>query len=157
LIKSKYFYGYEFYIDQRALIPREDTNMLVNKVIDVNDIESPSILDLCTGSGCIFISLLLEIKNAFALGIDRSLDALMVAKMNIHKFGLHNRSCLICADVFNIEYLIKRKFDIITCNPPYIGMDDQYDRSILYEPFEALFPGDKKGIIFYKKFIAISE
>jgi len=56
---------------------------------------------------------------------------------------------------FNIEYLIKRKFDIITCNPPYIGMDDQYDRSILYEPFEALFPGDKKGIIFYKKLLPL--
>lgn len=155
IIKSKYFFGNEFYIDQRALIPREDTNILVKKVIDLNEWESPSILDLCTGSGCIFISLLLEIKRASAIGIDKSLDALMVAQVNVHKFGLYNRSSLICADVFNIECLIKNKFDIITCNPPYVGIDDQYNRSILYEPLDALFPGDKKGIIFYKKLLPI--
>lgn len=156
IIKNKYFYGHEFYIDERALIPREDTSIIVNKVLELNDKMAPTILDLCTGSGCIFITLLLEIKKAHAIGIDKSLRALEVAKINIERFGVQNRSCLICADVFNIESLLfSRTFDFITCNPPYVGVNDKYDNSILYEPREALFPNDKIGLIFYKKLLPI--
>lgn len=156
IIKSKYFYGHDFYIDKRALIPREDTSIIINKVLEVNEKLSPVILDLCTGSGCIFISLLLEIKKACAIGIDRSLDALKVAKINIERFRVQNRAHIICADVFNIDSLLFSKtFDVVTCNPPYVGVHDRYDKSILYEPREALFPDDKKGLNFYKKLLPI--
>ncbi len=155
IVKSVIFFGHEFYIDERALIPREDTNVLIKKVLDLNDMVSPYILDLCSGSGCIFITLLLEIAGAYAIGLDKSLNALKVAQYNIKKFDLLNRANLICADVSNVEGLFNNKFDIITCNPPYVGMDDPYDKNILYEPKEALFPGDKKGIIYYKKLLPI--
>ena len=156
IIKNKYFYGHEFYIDKRALIPREDTGIIIDKVLEYNEKIAPDILDLCTGSGCIFISFLLEIKKAQAIGIDKSLEALKVAKINVERFRVQNRSHLICADVFNIESLLLSKtFDIITCNPPYVGIDDRYDKSILYEPGEALFPDNDIGLIFYKKLLPI--
>ena len=155
IVKSINFFGHELYIDKRALIPREDTNVLIKKVLELNDMVSPYILDLCSGSGCIFVSLLLEIEEACAIGIDKSLDALKVAQYNIKKFNLFNRANLICADVSNVISLFHYKFDIITCNPPYVGMDDPYDNNILYEPKEALFPGDKKGVIYYKKLLPI--
>ncbi|MDY6820413.1 MAG: HemK family protein methyltransferase [Deferribacterota bacterium] len=157
ITKRKVFYKYEFYIDERVLIPREDTSVLIDYIIkSCSYIKEPKILDLCTGSANILISLILEFKRGFGVGIDNSLQALEVARINSHKFALNNRVDLLCADVFNVCDILKGKiFDIIVCNPPYVGlMESDYEDSIKYEPRRAIF-AEEKGFIFYKKLLPI--
>jgi release factor glutamine methyltransferase len=156
ILKSKYFYGREFYVDRRVLIPRDASEIIIEKMLAINTHAAPLILDLCTGSGCLSITALLEINNSLAIAIDKSLDALKVAKLNVERFGLDERLFLICADVFDIESLfVSNVFDFIICNPPYVGTNDKYETNILFEPKLALFPGDKKGLLFYKKLLPI--
>ena len=99
LTGQAYFMGYEFYVDDRVLVPRQDTETLVEEAIShLRELPAPKILDMCTGSGCILLSLLMELPQASGTGADVSADALEVAKENTRRLGLEKRAELIQSD-----------------------------------------------------------
>lgn len=145
------FYGRKFITNKHALIPRPETEELVDWIINENSIESPSILDIGTGSGCIPISLKREIESSFCSGLDVSAEALALAKTNAR----NNDAEINWAkkDILNDD-LPDRTYDIIVSNPPYIPVSDKslMHKNVLdYEPEVALFVYDNDPIIFYRE------
>lgn len=145
------FYGYKFYVDESVLIPRPETELLVEKCIKLmNKIENPKILDIGSGSGAISISLGKELPKSMVLGVDISEKALKIASKN----KVENNSAnvkFIRSDIFkNIEY---KKFNLIVSNPPYIP---HYEYEVLeekvlrYEPKLAL-TAPNNGLYFYEE------
>lgn len=155
ITRRKEFYGNELYVDERVLIPRPETEILVDFVLE-NAYGKGSVLDIGTGSGCILISVLNEAQQLTGVGVDICLDALTVAMQNLQFYGLDEVANLVCADATDMEQVFNRKFDIVTCNPPYIGRDDDIGSSILFEPSKALFAKDD-GLYFYKKLLSIGD
>ena len=154
LTNIREFWKYEFYINESVLIPRHDSEIIIETVLKyVPDINTKySILDLGTGSGCLIISLLKEYKNSHGLGIDIDLKALKVAKTN--KSMLLNESRLMFSND-SFEKFQTKEFDIIVCNPPYIPvsqMDNIEDQVTLYEPHQSLF-AEENGLLNYKNII----
>lgn len=147
------FFGYNFLVNEHVLVPRVETEVLVESVLNrTKNIKFPKILDLCTGSGCILISLLNEIKTARGVGVDLSLDALKVADLNVKQFSLENRCSLVQADVLFVDNIFNDEFDIITMNPPYVGINDEHEEFLKFEPDIALF-APEEGLYFYKKML----
>ena len=154
LTNIREFWKYEFYINESVLIPRHDSEIIIETVLKyVPDINTKySILDLGTGSGCLIISLLKEYKNSHGLGIDIDLKALKVAKTN--KSMLLNESRLMFSND-SFENFQTKEFDIIVCNPPYIPVsqiDNIEDQVTLYEPHQSLF-AEENGLLNYKNII----
>ena len=154
LTNIREFWKYEFYINESVLIPRHDSEIIIETVLKyIPDINTKySILDLGTGSGCLIISLLKEYKNSHGLGIDIDLKALKVAKTN--KSMLLNESRLMFSND-SFEKFQTKEFDIIVCNPPYIPvsqMDNIEDQVTLYEPHQSLF-AEEDGLLNYKNII----
>ena len=115
------FMKMDFYVDENVLIPRPDTEILVEEVIKIaQKYNLPRILDLCTGSGAIAISLKKFVPNADITAVDISEKALGVAKKNAHRLGANVK--FIKSDLF--KELKKTKFDVIVSNPPYIKKED---------------------------------
>jgi release factor glutamine methyltransferase len=157
LRKNHEFFGYEFYVDENVLIPRVETEVLVEEVLkNVHKDKEYKILDICTGSGCILISLLKNLPNSFGVGIDIDFKALKIARLNIEKHSLENRGFLVNTDAFYIDKCFNTWFDIITMNPPYVSRNSNYSSFIKYEPEIALFTGDD-DLIFYKKMLFILD
>lgn len=144
-----YLYGYEFYVDERVLIPRYDTENLVYSVLKYIK-DNDKILELCVGSGAVILSISLENKfSGEYVASDISKAALEVAKINASKYNKNIK--FIESDMFeNID----EKFDIIVANPPYIPYDDKktLENELFFEPEIALF-ADDEGLYFYKKII----
>lgn len=143
------FYGLDFITDERALIPRPETELLVEKIIKAN-INKDKILDIGTGTGAIAISLAHNLKNSKIIGLDISEDALSLARENKKKFGLDNVD-FIHSDLFSN---VDEKYNIIVSNPPYINKKDyeNLDKALFYEPKNALV-GGYDGLFFYKEII----
>ncbi len=146
LLGSVNFYGYEFKVDERVLIPRYETEYLVYDTIKLikQYIKEPKIIDLCTGSGCIAISLAKEL-NTKVDALDISSDAINLAKEN----AINNN-----VDINFINEDIKsfnttKKYNVIISNPPYVRLDEQIGLETKYEPQIALFANDE-GLEFYK-------
>lgn len=157
LTERAYFYGREFFVDDRVLIPRFDTECVIDSIIDKIDVNS-KVLDLCCGSGCIGLTIALEKKCNVTLA-DVSKDALEVSKINTKRLLADNVS-FIETDVLRDE--IHGKFDLIISNPPYISDEDMLtlSKEVLCEPEKALRAGD--GYVFYniiprKFFNSLSE
>ena len=111
----------DFYVDENVLIPRPDTEILVEEVIKISKkIDRPKVLDLCTGSGAIAISIAKNVPSADVYAVDISEKALGVAKKNAHRLGANVK--FIKSDLF--KELKKTKFDVIVSNPPYIKKED---------------------------------
>ena len=145
------FYGYKINVNENVLIPRYETEYLVEiakrKIVDKYKNKDVKILDLCTGSGCIAIALSKELNNKI-FASDISKKAIELAKKN----SIENNAQieLIESDLFNN---IKDKFDIIISNPPYISYDEEIMESVkLYEPNLALY-ADNDGLLFYEKIL----
>ncbi|EOA07177.1 Modification methylase HemK [Mycoplasma yeatsii 13926] len=154
IIKSKYFYNNKFYVDNNVLIPRVESEEIINLVSDyVKNNNNLKIIDLCAGSGCLGINLALlnNLNNVLLVDIDT--NALNVCKTNINNFNLKNTEIL-QSDF--LENIIKNniKANVIVCNPPYIDInDDSIAEGVkLYEPNIALFAKDN-GLYFYKQLI----
>lgn len=161
LLNEQEFYGRKFYVDKGVLIPRQDTEVLVEKMIEIlknnilknkdfgkNSKIHPKILDIGVGSGIIGITVALEVEDSYVLGVDISEKALETAEKNKQFLNVSNIKFL-KSDLFeNIEY---RQFDMIVSNPPYISLNEvgiMSDDALLHEPSEALF-AENDGLYFY--------
>ncbi len=154
ILHEAWFYGYLFWVDERVLIPRPETEELVYTILkDIDNQHNTSILDIGTGSGCIPISLALKAKNTTITGLDVSADALVVAQQNATKLGANIR--FVAQDILD-ESLWQQleTYDIIVSNPPYIPPSEMslMSANVLdYEPHLALFVAEDNPLIFYKK------
>ena len=118
IIKRKEFWSLDFSVNHNVLIPRPETEIIVEQVIRrFKDKGSLNILDIGTGSGCILLSILKELKNSYGTGIDKSFKALTIAKKNSRKLNLLHRAKFIHCDVDNFDF---GNYDVIVSNPPYI-------------------------------------
>ena len=145
------FMKLNFFVTKDVLIPRQDTEVLVEEVIKIaKDIPNPVILDLCTGSGAIAVSLAKYIPNSKIYGIDISEKALEVAKKNAEFNGVKNSIEFRVSDLFN--KIRNQKFDIIISNPPYIKKEDikLLPKDVQKEPKIAL-DGGTDGLVFYSR------
>lgn len=153
LTKEQEFMGLSFEVNENVLIPRQDTEILVESILEhLNGTEN--ILDVCTGSGCILISLLKHSKGTKGIGVDISEKALEVAKRNakMHKVD----ATFIQSDLFED---VEGMYDIIVSNPPYIKtkeIEDLEEEVKLHDPLLAL-DGKEDGLYFYRKIIKDSK
>lgn len=147
---EKEFMGLSFTVNEHTLIPRPDTETIVETLIEENTFSSPNITDLCTGTGCIGISLAYYIKNSTVTLWDISEGAILVAKKNIEK---HNLSSRVTAQTGNVLTDAYPPSDIIVSNPPYIpsSVADRLEVS-RFEPHLAL-KGGEDGLDFYRTMI----
>jgi len=144
------FCGLKFKVNSSVLIPRPETEELIMWILAENS-KANNILDLCTGSGCIAVSLSKNLKNTSLTGIDISRDALEVAKRN----AISNQVDIDfqCIDVLQENFSLNKKFDVIVSNPPYVREMEKREmhvRVLNYEPHSALFVDDNNPLQFYK-------
>jgi release factor glutamine methyltransferase len=156
IINNKNFFGADFYVDSRVLIPRPETEILAEEALSIAGKMGGKvrILDICTGSGCILGTLLANLPDAWGAGVDISPDALEVADINLKNLGVSDRAELVCHDALDIASLGMGMFDIIVCNPPYLS-DSEWlasDKPLKYEPKIALSAG-ADALLFYKKLL----
>ena len=139
ILKKSFFYGNEFLVDQRVLIPRSETELLVDHINTLNFPDNIKILDAGTGSGCIGISIAMHNPNIQVYGLDYSAKSLEVAKANKNYFELNNFS-LIHSDW--LSSIKDRSIDFIVSNPPYIDSQDIHLKDLIHEPALALVASD---------------
>lgn len=155
------FYGRDFIVTRDVLIPRNETEELVMRILNdykCFDGERLDVLDIGTGSGCIAITLNLENPRFRVMAIDNSEKALEVAAMNASRLSAAVEFAK--DDILNPMVVNKRKFDIIISNPPYVTESERayMRRNVLdYEPENALFVTDANPLVFYKQIISLSE
>lgn len=151
IIGFTYFFGHKFITNPDALIPRPETEELVDWVIKNHKNGSPSILDIGTGTGCIPISLKCELSNSTCYGMDISEEALSLAQRNAK--ALNVEVAFVKADILK-ERLPDSTYDVIVSNPPYIPQAEKqflHKNVTEHEPDIALFVADDDPIIFYRK------
>ena len=144
------FHGHDFYVDESVLIPRPETEELVDMIVDENRSSDLSVLDAGTGSGCIAVSLALALKFAEITAIDISGAAIGVARMNAER--LKAKVGFLCQDMLDMP-AVSGKYDIIVSNPPYVaeGEKKEMDGNVLYyEPGAALFVPDDDPLRYYR-------
>lgn len=146
------FMNLKFYVDENVLIPQPDTEILVEEVINIYKDKKCEILDLCTGSGAIGISLAKYISKSYVTISDISPKAIQIAKLNSEVNQVHKKMEYYESDLF--ENLEKKKYDVIVSNPPYIETSaiEGLDRQVKHEPYIAL-DGGVDGLEFYRKII----
>ncbi len=156
ILNEKEFWSKPFMISRSTLVPRPETELMVEKLVNLFVDKNLSILDIGTGSGCILISLISELKKSKGIGIDVSKKAIEIAIKNASKFKVDNRIRFFKASINNFN---QKKFDLIVSNPPYIRSVDikNLDEDIKkYEPKIAL-DGGNDGLDLIKKVIYKSK
>jgi len=156
ILEEKEFWSKKFKVSKDTLIPRPETELLIDKLLKIYRGKKISILDIGTGSGCIIISLLSSLTKSIGIGVDISKNAISVAKNNAFKYKLSNK-----VKFFNktIDDVFGKKFDLIVSNPPYIKRKDIKNLSDdikRYEPRMAL-DGGNDGLDLIKKVIYKSK
>ncbi len=151
IIGSTYFYGNNFVVNEHTLIPRPETEELIDWIVKDTENKPMHILDIGTGSGCIAISLAQKLTKASVSAIDVSQDALVVANLNAHaiKVTIDFKE----QDILKTEKLFK-DFDIVVSNPPYVRDSEKKEMSVNvlnFEPDSALFVSDTDPLVFYYK------
>ena len=157
LLKKKEFWKNEFVVDRNVLIPRPDTEILVEQALELTKNKNKlNLLDVGVGSGCVLLSILNEKKNFYGTGIDICGKSLSICRVNSHKLGLKKRLKLFKSNIDNFQY---GKYDLIISNPPYIK---KYDLKCLetdvigFEPKQAL-DGGIEGLSEIRKVISKSS
>ena len=149
LTKEANFYGMKYLVNENVLIPRQDTEVLGEQVLSLSKgKENLKLLDMCTGSGCILLALLANLKQASGTGVDLSEKALEVAQRNGEELGIE--ISWVQSDLFD---KVSGSYDIIVSNPPYIEtsvIEGLMDEVKLYEPRMAL-DGTEDGLFFYRE------
>ena len=157
LTNSKDFWRNEFYVDKRVLIPRPDTEILIEVALNIlKEKKINSFLEVGVGSGCIILSILSEIIHLKGTGIDISQKALDVCKINSKKLNLYNRVKLFKSDIDKFNY---GKYDLVISNPPYICKSDLGNLMkdvVGYEP-EIALNGGNDGALEIRKIIKKSS
>ena len=154
LIGNVNFYGYPINVDESVLIPRFETEQLVEKTIDLikkYNFLNASVLDMATGSGCIAITLKKELPTLKIEALDYSVKALKKASENIN---LNN----VDISLFKHDILkdtLTKKYDLIISNPPYVPKNQPVEKNIAYEPQDAIF-ASHNGLLFYEKIASIA-
>ena len=156
ILEKKEFWSKNFKVNKDTLIPRPETELLIDKLLKIFKDKKISILDIGTGSGCIIVSLLSTLKQSFGTGVDSSKKAILIAKKNVTRHKLDNRIKL-----FNksFENIFDKKFDLIVSNPPYIernALKNLSEDIKKYEPRMAL-DGGNDGLDLIKKVIYKSK
>ena len=157
IINKKSFFGYDFYVDENVLIPRPETEELVQWVIDDNNTgDKKKIIDLGAGSGCIGISISKSTINFDVTLADISKEALHICKIN--KDILDTNVKIIEYDL-NTEFTNNKLFDIIISNPPYIDYSkkNEIDENVSFEPHIALFAPENNPLHFYKQILVFAN
>ena len=159
IFNKAYFYGLDFYVNENTLIPRQETEELVEwilKTIAENPTKTWRILDIGTGSGCIPITIAKMAKNVEVTTLDVSDKAIEVAKKNAQDLGVNisfiNQSIL--------ETEVLNSYDIIVSNPPYVRNLEKVEiknNVLIHEPHLALFVEDDDPLIFYRKIVSLAE
>lgn len=150
---QKEFMKLNFFINENVLIPRQDTEILVEEVIKIaKQTNAKKILDLCTGSGAIAVSVAKYLPNCEVTAVDISNDALKVAKRNAINNQVENQITFVSSDMFT--NLNEEKFDIIVSNPPYIRTKviETLETKVQNEPYIAL-DGGEDGLYFYREIV----
>ncbi|MEG2337386.1 MAG: peptide chain release factor N(5)-glutamine methyltransferase [Bacteroidales bacterium] len=152
IFHKAYFYDLSLYVDETVLIPRPETEELLHWIFQEYREKAPSkCIDLCTGSGCIALSLKSKFPNASIEGMDLSSQALSVAQKNSVQLNLH--PLWIQANLLEGNWVLDSTFDLIVSNPPYVRLSEQalMNPNVLdYEPALALFVSDQDPLIFYR-------
>jgi release factor glutamine methyltransferase len=151
LTNTKEFYGLNFYIDERVLIPRPETELIIDQIKN-HPLDELSILDIGTGSGAIGLTLSTKYKRSRTILVDICTDVLEVAKINTENFNLSDRVTLQESNLLD-KLEPNQKFDIIATNLPYIGEETHNyasQETKKYEPSKALYAG-KDGLDLYRR------
>lgn len=154
IIGKAFFMGEYFIVNKNVLIPRDETELLVRRAIEIiNKNNYKKVLDIGTGSGCI-ACMIAKNTDAQVIGVDISTDALQIALDNSSKLDLFNKAIFRKSDIFS-KIHNDEKFDLIVSNPPYIPINEKSNlqKEVSFEPDSALFSYDEKGIDFYDKII----
>lgn len=153
------FFGYDFKVNEHTLIPRPETEELVQWIIENEKETTPlSVLDIGTGSGCIAISLEKQLSNTKVTGIDISEEAIKIAQFNNEKLNASVSFDLI--DILNPAENFNTKFNIIVSNPPYVLETEKalMKKNVLqFEPNQALFVEDSDPLLFYRKILDFAQ
>lgn len=155
IIGSAYFMGENFIVNEYVLIPRDETELLVRKAVEIiKNKNFKKVLDIGTGSGCI-ACMIAKLADVQVIGLDISNDALHIALDNASRLNLFNKAIFRKSDIFS-NVKSGEKFDLIISNPPYIPRTERNKLQIEvgFEPETALFANDEHGIDFYRKIIA---
>ena len=153
IINNAWFYGREFYVNENVFIPRPESERLIEEATNLlKNLDSPKILEIGTGSGCLSITLAIEFPNSDVKSIDISGKAINVAKINSKKFHVNNVSFKKLNFIKN-EMKTFHNFDLLISNPPYIPKKDM--ESLMpevrnFEPYSAL-TDNNDGLEFYRK------
>lgn len=158
ILNEAHFYKYTFYVNEHVLIPRPETEELVELVLQtLQNQHDLSVIDCCTGSGCIAISLKKEKPNWSLSAMDISVRALEVALVNAQQ---HHVSIQWIEDSLLEPKHLYDKYNVIICNPPYIAQQEKKGLSrqvIDFEPHIALFVEDEEPLLFYKNLIFFAQ
>ena len=152
ILEEKEFWSKKFVVNKSTLIPRPETELLVEKLLAIFNGKRITILDIGTGSGCILLSLLINLKQSQGLGIDISKNAISVARINASKHKIFNRAKFYTKSA---EQIVNKKFDLIVSNPPYIEKKDLKNLSDDIKKFEPrmALDGGNDGLDLIKKVI----
>lgn len=155
ILGTKAFMGLDFKVSQDVLIPRPETEMLVETVVTAAKGQAPVIIDVGTGSGAILLSLLSYLPEAMGMGIDISPKALAVAAENAHNLGLEKRVTWIESDL--LSQVPREACDWLVSNPPYLTAQDmaELQPEVRHDPKLALYGGDD-GLSIYRRLAAES-
>ena len=152
IIGEAYFMGEFFKVTSDVLIPRDETEILVTKAIELIKAHNiKKVLDIGTGSGCIACTIAKK-TNATVLGVDISSDALRIALDNVTRLGINNRAVFRKSDLFS-KIREDEKFDMIISNPPYIPYGTELEPEVKHEPSIALF-AEENGLQLYRKIVS---
>ena len=155
IIKKKEFFSLPFFINSNSLIPRPETELLVEKILSIYKNKKPFILDVGTGSGCIILSLLDKMPNARGVGLEISKDTIKIAKINAKKV-LKNHIFKVKFEHSSIQnFYSKKHFDVIISNPPYIPTYEIKNLSDDVQPVKPItYSVIKSGLIGLTKYIS---
>lgn len=154
ILETQSFMDILVHVDENVLIPRAETEILVQEALQICDsIPSPRILDMCTGSGAIAVSLATCLPEALITAADISASALDIARRNARKNRVEDRITFVCGDFF-APLPENESYNLIVCNPPYISETEYRDLApeVQREPYQALY-GGKDGLDLYRRFV----
>lgn len=157
IVEEKGFYGEDFYVGPGVLIPRPESELIVEEALEfikIYKIENPKILDLGAGTGCLGFSILKNCLTATLSSFEKSIEAHKYLLKNLSSLKLQDRVQVFCEDINLFNFSNLEQFDIIIANPPYIDIEDTaVEKNVkLYEPHEALFAPDQ-GMYFLKNWL----